>query len=165
MLTIYATGVNASATQISAPWQQPGQGAGLLIFAAMCTVGGVARPAQAAWCLGAFLVGTVMAVTRHFMTRIVITEDVVRYDQGPLVPKPEVARQDVRAVRRHPWTVAFCGPDGRHILTIGGHWTVNQLTEIAGMLEVPLFDHRIWYGLRSVKKGRLIASADGQAGT
>jgi hypothetical protein len=149
--------------RIRAPWLQPASGLGLAVLAVVCTVLTVARPSAAAWYAALFVGITAMAAAWLAVTRIDVAGETVRYDQGWGVRKREVARDQVRVIRRYPTKIAFGGPDGKHIMTVGGHWTMKQLVQMAQVLGVPLFDHRRWLGTRSVKTGRPVAVGEAPA--
>jgi hypothetical protein len=157
MLTWFPVGMEACMLRIRAPWQQPGLGIMLALVAGLCTVLTVARPSAAGWYAALFIGGTAMVAARMAVTRIEITDVVVRYSEGWRGARREVARDQVRVIRRYPTKIVFGGPDGKHSMSVGGHWTMKQLMQIAQVLGVPLFDHRRWLGTRSVKTGRPVA--------
>jgi hypothetical protein len=143
--------------RISAPWLQPGSSLGLAALAALFAVGAVARPQQAAWSVGAFFFGAAIAAARLAATRLVITDSEVRYDQGWFLRSRKAQRAQIRSIRQFAWYLGFLGSDGKSVLWVAGHWKMSQLTHMAEVLDVPLFDHRGWLGLRSVKKGRRVS--------
>ncbi len=50
----------------------------------------------------------------------------------------------------------LCGDDGRTVLPIGTGWTEEQYRALAELLAVPVYDHRIAFGLLQRRSGRLL---------
>lgn len=97
----------------------------------------------------------VTALTRK--VRLEITESVVVARQGRWRGHPdlEVPRNDVRVIHYFPRTIAFHGPGNEPIMRIDSNYTLRQMRTVAGLLGVPLYDHRRWL-VREVRKGRLV---------
>jgi hypothetical protein len=146
-------------------WLQPGAFVPLAGLACMFAVLSVARPsASIAYAIG-FAVIAAMVGAQIMATRIVLTGSLVVFDQGRLTPKQQASRQRISAIRIFPLYVVLSDSSRNRILTIGGHWAMKQLLKIASVLEVPIYDHRGWSGLRSVKEGRLVTTTDSTAVT
>lgn len=115
-------------------------------------------PHQAVGALITPVVLVVMAWIRLLPIRLDVTESVVRVRQGKRSgPTVEVPRSDISAIHFSPGAIGLWGPDpGTPILTLNPEWTLRQMLRVARELEVPLYDHRRWLGLRKDSEGRLV---------
>jgi hypothetical protein len=149
--------------RLKSPWLQPAASFFLAVYGGILLWLGLVQPRQWAWCVVGFLAVVAMVAARNAVTRVEINREIVKYDEGWRARTREVARDQVRVIRRYPTKIVFGGPDGKHIMSLGGHWTMKQLMQIAQVLGVPLFDHRRWLGARSVKTGRPVAVGEAPA--
>ena len=90
--------------------------------------------------------------------RLEISENTVSARQGGWRGHPdlEVPRDEIRAIHYFPRIISFRGPDDKPFMKIDPSYTLRQMTTVARLLGVPLYDHRRWPGLRSVRVGRLV---------
>jgi hypothetical protein len=90
--------------------------------------------------------------------RLEITESVVLARQGRFRGHPdlEMPRSEIRAIHYFPRIISFRGQDNKPFMRIDCNYTVRQMTKVAGILEVPLYDHKRWLGLREARIGRLV---------
>jgi hypothetical protein len=90
----------------------------------------------------------ILTVTR---TRVTVTLDEVRVVEMP--GKGAAARSDVGCIRIwSDWTVLY-DRDGHRLLRWRMRLTNDQLLDLAEELDVPLWDHRRWYGWGHTKTG------------
>ena len=103
-----------------------------------------------------FLTINVLALARSI--RLEISENTVSARQGGWRGHPdlEVPRDEIRAIHYFPRVISFRGPDDKPFMRIVPNYTLRQMTTVARLLGVPLYDHRRWPGLRSVRVGRLV---------
>lgn len=71
-------------------------------------------------------------------------------------PDLEVPRNEIRAIHYFPRIISFRGPDNKPFMRIDCNYTLRQMTMVAALLGVPLYDHKGRLGLGEVKVGRLV---------
>jgi hypothetical protein len=150
--------MDESTVIIRASWFQP---AGLAIFAVLLgffVFLSVAEPHDAVVYALFFLAILAMGGAQLAVTRVVITGDTVVFDQGRFTPKRQAARHRLRSVQCFPLRTALADSYGEQVLPIYFHLSMKQLQGLAITLNVPLYDHRRWLGLRSAQEGRLITA-------
>jgi hypothetical protein len=90
--------------------------------------------------------------------RLEITDSVVLVRQGGWRGNPDkqAPRNAITAIHVFPMVISFRGPDKKPIMMIVPNYTPRQMLRVAKVLDVPLYDHRRWFGLRQIHLGRLI---------
>lgn len=135
---------------------------GIIIAAALLEatfiVGAIIQPGQALMVLVFLpLLMCLVGWLRLRSVRLEITESMVRVLQGWYEPDEEAPRGDITAIHFFPRMISFRGPDvSEPIMMIVPNYTLRQMTLVAAELEVPLYDHTRWHGLRKVSRGRLV---------
>ena len=114
------------------------------------------QPGQAVAALMTPVTIGLIAAFRVRRIRLEVTEDVVRVQGRYRSDNDQVPRSEIRSIHYLPSMVSFRGPDGESFWTIKPEWTLRQMVRVAAMLEVPLYDHRRWLGMRTAMTGRLV---------
>jgi hypothetical protein len=143
---------------VAIPW---GVVVGLFIAGAISEfVGG--NPGQAAVALTAPVLLFLLAALRARSVRLEVTESAVLARQGRWRGHPdlEVPRNEIRAIHYFPRIISFRGPDNEPFMRIDCNYTLRQMTKVADVLGVRLYDHRGSLGLREVRIGRLAYDPD-----
>jgi hypothetical protein len=104
-----------------------------------------------------FLFSWVFVRFRLRPIRLEITESTVRARQGNWHGQPdmEMPRSQIRAIHYFPRLISFRGLDDKPVMMIYPQYTLRQMRKVAAELDVRLFDHTRWLGLRKIKVGRL----------
>jgi hypothetical protein len=136
----------------------PGRGAwaAIAVLAGMFIAAAVYQPGQSPVLLAGAVLVVVIGWVRVRAVRLEITDSVVQVKQGRYLPERQAARGDLTAIHYFPRLISFRGPDGKPMMKVAPNWTMRQMLEVADELEVPLYDHRRWLGLRKVSTGRLV---------
>jgi hypothetical protein len=87
---------------------------------------------------------------------VVVTEQLVIFRRGPVLGNQEVGREAVQAIRIFPNRVVLAGDVGKHLMAIP-FLNQTQADQLASVLGVPLYDHRIWLRLGAASEGRPIS--------
>ena len=103
-----------------------------------------------------YLTINVMALVRS--VRLEISENTVLARQGGWRGHPDlnVPRDEVVAIHYFPRVISFRGPGDKSFMRIDCNYTLRQMTDVARLLGVPLYNHRRWLGLREVREGRAV---------
>lgn len=117
---------------------------------------GLYRPGYVLWLLLGLLCVAVIYSARWRATRLEISEDLVRVRQGWNIPDRQAVRSEITAIHYFPQVISFRGADQKPIMKVAPSWPMRQMLDVADELGIPLYDHRIWFGLRKVKTGRLV---------
>jgi hypothetical protein len=137
------------------PRPGPSLWAAIVILAGMFIAPALYRPGQAPWLLACASLIAVIGWIRVRAVRLVITDSAVRVRQGWVQAEKEAARSNIVAIHYFPGVISFRGPGGEPMMKVAPNWTLRQMLEVAGVLEVPLFDHTRWFGLRKAAVARL----------
>jgi hypothetical protein len=118
----------------------------------------VSQPGQAVVAFAGPVLLFLLAWVRARSVRLEIAESVVLARQGRWRGHPdrEAPRSEIRAIHYFPRMISFRGPDNKPIMTIDGNYTLRQMMKVAVTLEVPLYDHARWLGMRKISIGRLL---------
>lgn len=99
-----------------------------------------------------------------------VTPSVVRARQGRVRGRPDLkaARTDVCEIRYCPRRIVFGGSHGQSLMAPYPFWTLDQVMEVAGVLDVPVYDCRGKFRLKTLTAeelgaGRLV-KGDSSAG-
>lgn len=88
--------------------------------------------------------------------RLVVTETTVEARLGRRYGNDQRAlRSEIRAIHYFPRLISFRGPDDEPIMMLRPLWTRRQMLKVARELNVPLYNHMRWLGLKDVQEGRL----------
>jgi hypothetical protein len=114
-------------------------------------------PAQAGTYLsGPVLIGLVAWIRMRSLW-LEVTDSAVLVRQGGLRGKRDrqTPRDAITAIHYFPNLISFRGPHNGTITMITPNYTRRQMLRVAEMLDIPLYDHTRWLGLRKVRVGRL----------
>jgi hypothetical protein len=109
-------------------------------------------------CVGPVLVLYLTINVLARSVRLKVSENTVLARQGGWRGHPdlEVPRDEIRAIHYFSRVISFRGPDDEPFMRIDPNYTLRQMTTVARLLGVPLYDHKRWLGLREVRMGRLV---------
>lgn len=137
------------------------------IVSAVCIAGAVTEiaagsPGSAVLALLIPVVGILVLKFRARSVRLEISDSVVLAKQGHWRGHPDMQapRNEIQAIHYFPRIISFRGPDKKPIMMIDSNYTVRQMVRVAGVLNVPMYDHTRWLGMRSVDTGRLVYSSE-----
>lgn len=109
---------------------------------------------QAVMALGMLLLFAVIGCLASIWQQLEITETTVKARQGRYGTK-QAPRSEVRAIHYLPRVISFRGPDDEPMMMVKPLWTRRQMLKVARELNVPLYNHMRWLGLRTAQDGRL----------
>jgi hypothetical protein len=95
---------------------------------------------------------------RMLPIRMEVTDALVRAKQGRWRGQPdmEVPRSEISGIHYFPTVISFRGLDNKPIMKLVPHWSLRQILKVATELDVRLYDHRGFLGLKSLSIGRLV---------
>jgi hypothetical protein len=120
------------------------------------------NPLQGVFALLAPVVILLIMLFRGRSVRLEVTDSVVLAKQGHWRGHPDMQapRNEIRAIHYFPRIISFRGPDKKPIMMIDSNYTVRQMVRVAGVLNVPMYDHTRWLGMRTVDNGRLVCKPE-----
>lgn len=102
--------------------------------------------------------------------RLEVTSALVRARQGKWhrLPDLEASRVEIYEIHYRPRRIVFQGPSGRTLMAPYPLWTLEQVIQVAEVLDVPVYDHRGRFSLKTLgpedlAEGRLV-KGDSSAG-
>ena len=90
-------------------------------------------------------------VGESFLIRLIVTPDRVRMFSGN--PDRPVRPADVNHIRAFPWNTVLYDHDGHRIIQTHMDLSRSQLLTLGEVLNVPVWDHRQWRGLKKLRHG------------
>ena len=90
-------------------------------------------------------------IGESFLIRLIVTPDRVRMFSGN--PDKPVRPADVNHIRVFPWNTVLYNHDGHRIIQTHMELSRSQLLTLGEVLNVPVWDHRQWHGLRKARYG------------
>jgi hypothetical protein len=85
------------------------------------------------------------------LVRLIVTPDQVRMISGHR--NPPRSRQEVNHIRALPWNTVLYGHDGLRMIQTHMDLPRSELVALGAELNVPVWDHRRWHGLRRLHNG------------
>jgi hypothetical protein len=108
-------------------------------------------PHQGAWFAAGLISAWAIFIAEAAWARIIVTSKEVRAisaHRNPPVPRERITH--IRALR---WTTVFYDNDRNELLKIGVDLSRDQLLALGGELDVTVWDHRAWLGIKELKHG------------
>jgi hypothetical protein len=128
------------------------------IVTAVCVGLVIYQPGAAPMLLGPVVV-FVIGYLRTRALRLEVAPSVVRARQGGLRGRPdlEAPRGEVYEIHYCPRRIIFQGSFGRPVMEPYPFWTLEQVLQVADVLDVPVYDHRGRFSLREFAREELCA--------
>lgn len=128
------------------------------IVTSLCAVAAVAEPRAYLPLLLAPVLLVCMFWLASRAMRLQVTQTMVRARAGRWHGRPDVETPRIEICEIHycPARISFLGTHGQPLMEPYPLWTLNQVRQVADLLDVPLYDHRGWLHLRELAVGRLV---------
>jgi hypothetical protein len=92
-----------------------------------------------------------ICIGESFVVRLIVTPDRVRMFSGN--PGRPVRPVDVNHIRAFPWNTVLYDHDGHRTIQTHIDLSRSQLLTLGEVLNVPVWDHRQWHGLKKLRYG------------